>query len=282
MKLMLLALAVPATLLSQAIPPKPVAGQFTHDLAGMLDAEAKQGIAAVQKTAYEQHDVPLIVVTIRQMNDYDVHGKSLGPISFEDFAKKWFNAWQIGTLQRPGKPGANKGILLLVSQGDRRARIELGADWGRAWDGACQRVMDSAIIPRFKEGSFARGIADGCEGLGAIAAIGPAGEPPGPGWGERLLKNPDLRNGLRLSLFPPGWVLLLLGLGAAMVVASFFFPDYRKLLLMGGIGVIVVALFTWIVIIIVVFLTKGRSGSFGSSGGFSGGFSGGGGASGSW
>lgn len=283
-------LALSAPLFSQDIPPKPAGGEFTTDLAGLLDAGTKQKIAAFQRTAFEKHDVPIIVVTIYRMKDHDASAAELEGFAIEGFARKWFDRWEIGTLNRPEGGGANKGILLLVSHGDRRARIELGADWGLRWDAECQRIMNQAIIPRFKEGKFSTGIVDGVERLAAIAAIGPSGTPPSPGWMEQITENPSLRQATGASLFPPVTLGLLIGLGVLMIIASFFLPEYRKHLLIGGFGLIAVAVFTWIVIIILAFLMKDKKGKgsssggggFSSSGGFSGGFSGGGGASGSW
>jgi hypothetical protein len=70
-------------------------------------------------------------------------------------------------------------------------------------------------------------------------------------------------------------------LGLILVIAAFFLPDQRKILLIIGIGLIVFVLVFQVILIIGCFLLKFRSRSSGS-GGFGGGSSGGGGASGGW
>ena len=62
---------------------------------------------------------PIIVVTIDSMAQ---HGGANMPI--ETFAALLFNQWQIGHAKLEGQDW-NTGILLLVSKGDRGARIEL-------------------------------------------------------------------------------------------------------------------------------------------------------------
>ena len=73
----------------------------------------------------------------------------------ERYATELFNAWGIGSERR------NYGMLLLVSKGDRKARIELGADWGHRYDSDAKKVMDTLIIPMFKRGQFPGGILAG-------------------------------------------------------------------------------------------------------------------------
>jgi uncharacterized protein len=63
---------------------------------------------------------PIIVVTIESMAN---HGGA--DMRIETFATLLFNQWQIGH-ESIGEEYWNTGILLLVSKGDRKARIELG------------------------------------------------------------------------------------------------------------------------------------------------------------
>ncbi|WP_152052703.1 TPM domain-containing protein [Tautonia marina] len=284
------------------IPPVPAengVGQFTHDYAKVLDEPAQARIAEAQRAAFEQHDTPIIVVTITAMAAYNHQG----PI--EPLAREWFDAWQIGTLNRPG--GANKGILVLVSLGDRKARIELGADWGHRWDEFSQGVMDTDMIPRFKQGDYSGGIAAGVSSLAELAAIGPNGSPPKPDLGQRIkgeVRHLSQANGLPLVL-----IGAFFGLGILVLVLGIFAPQLgfpennRKWLIFGGIGLMAAAFFGWLVLIATAVLLSMRYGPSGggfhprggggggfsggggggySGGGFSGGSSGGGGASGGW
>ncbi len=246
------------------IPPQPAIeghGEFVHDLAKLLgdSPDARRRIAAAQKVAFEKHDVPIVVVTINQMSRYGYRRDSIEP-----FARAWFNAWEIGTMRTSG--GHNRGILLLVSVVDRKARIELGADWGTGFDKSCQEIMNLRIVPNFKKKDYAAGITAGVEALAEMAAGGPAGRPPSfRSWGGWALSG-------------PAKIVELLG----KFIAAF-----------GQLA------FLAIIVVVLVVLEMcgievcgsgdgsgwgggGSSGGGYSGGGFGGGFSGGGGASGSW
>ncbi|MDD2708775.1 MAG: TPM domain-containing protein [Verrucomicrobiae bacterium] len=260
------------------VPPPPPQQDFISDFARLLTSQSKDRIKAAQHQAFEQHHAPIIVVTIHSLAEYDAKNTS-----FEQFVQQWFNDWKIGTLGLNEK-GANKGILLFISKDNRRARIELGNDWGRRWDGVAQGIMNGVIIPRFKQGGYADGIADGVEKLAEMAALDPASTPPGPGLFEQLQQTDAAKKVRGLSLFPARIIGWMAGIGALLIMASFFFGEYRKPLLLTGIGLIATALFTYVILVLLAIFLRTRGGTGGGyrGGGFSGGFSGGGGASGSW
>jgi uncharacterized protein len=70
-------------------------------------------------------------------------------------------------------------MLLVVSVGDRKARIELGAGWGHRKDEDAKRLMERKIVPEFKRGRMSAGAVEGAKGLRSIA-MGLAA-PPGGG-----------------------------------------------------------------------------------------------------
>lgn len=230
------------------IPPQPAIdghGRFVHDLAYQLRASRAESnqIAAIQKVAFEQNDVPIIVVTINRMSDYGYSFPNIQP-----FAKEWFNTWEIGTMDRPG--GHNRGILVLVSVKDRKGRIELGGDWGYRYDRSCQDIMDNLMIPHFKGGDYAAGLASGVKALGEMAAVGPQGTPPR----FRSRSRPRGGGGSKSDSN-------ILGIGIYILLIGFLFALQSLGILPRGSG--------------------GGGGGY-SGGGFGGGSSGGGGASGSW
>lgn len=261
------------------LPDIPEDKNFVQDYAELLDGETESRIGSLQKTAFQEHDTPIIVVTIGSMAEYGGAGYSI-----ERFAAAWFNHWEI-SKRGESDEFINQGILLLISEGDRKARIELGADWGRAWDAHCARIMADRIVARFKQGEFGEGTLAGVEALAKMAELGPEAEPPG-GLPAFL---PDSLDEKPLATTPlPTWGigLMLIG-GVALIVLSFVFPEHRKWLLIAGIGLIVAALVLWVVLAVLAVFLRGKGGGggggFSSGGGFGGGgFSGGGGASGSW
>lgn len=271
-----LALCLLQAPLSQAyeIPDIPEDRSWIQDYAGLIDPADREAIQTSMVRAGQNHSTAIMVVTINRMSDF-VDAEP-GPV-IEDLAREWFDAWEIGDADY------NTGILVLIAKGDRKARIELGAGWGRRWDGYCQRVMDTRLVANFKRSDFSGGIREGVIHLETMAARGPEGAIPEPGFLEKL-QNTELARKVDTYQPMPFWAatLCLLG-GIACVVGGFVTPD-RDLafrLLVGGGLLILTAISLYLLIFVFGLFSKGGSGS--SSSGFGGGgFSGGGGASGSW
>ncbi len=277
-------------------PERPANFDFVADYAGLIQKPDLNRIGAAQKVAFETHGVPIIVVTIPSLKAYQFGG------SIEQFAAKVFNQWRIGTQDKSG--GANKGILLMVSVGDRKARIELGGDWGRAWDGNTDQIMGGRIIPKFKQGDYSGGIAAGVEALGLMAgknSAGPAaaaaslasspGASPvrgGPGTGSGTSGGQGMfqqltdsfssqsagQSGSPASPIPKQGGMILMGLGVLVLIASFFMPEgLRKPLFWLGIILILLPLFFFVIMFAFAWLFGGKGGRSGGGGG--GGWSGG-------
>lgn len=210
---------------------------FILDEARLIDDADEVTIVAVCDKLLTERQIPIIVVTLDSIADYGAHDWTV-----ERYAHNLFDEWGIGY------PDYNYGILLLVSKGDRRARIELGADWGRDHDGVAQKIMDRMIIPRFKDGEFSGGIVDGVMGLDNMAR----GEKiPGSAVGDAVR---DVGGSFKRAI---SWVM-------SNCMIMILLPLALLARLMGWRGG-----------------SGGGGGSF-SGGSFGGGFSGGGGASGSW
>ena len=226
--------------------------EFISDKAGMLDEPSITHIRAVCDKLLTDKATPIIVVTIDSMAQ---HGGANMPI--ETFAALLFNQWQIGHAKLEGQDW-NTGILLLVSKGDRGARIELGAGWGRTENQTCQQIMNEYIIPQFKQGKFSAGIVSGVDALDKMA---------------RKLELPTRPRSAAEFIVP----LVFFGLAIFTAVSL-----YRRgasgwaWLLWGGVFTVI-----WLVMRNMAQNSGGGGGGF-SGGSFGGGSSGGGGASGSW
>ena len=299
-----------------SIPPVPAingSGEFVQDFASLLmpaPAEMRARVFRAQQTAMEDHNTPIILVTIHRMAAFGYSGEEIQP-----FAQQWFNKWQIGTLNNSAG-GHNRGILLLVSVGDRKGRIELGADWGTRFDGTCRQIMDNVMIPHFKRGNYTAGIAAGVEALGKMATVGPGGDSESLGFGSARTRRGSGSGLLRYSFFPKAIFFILIAAGLGLIVLGLYTgsgPDasagkkkIRFWLILAGVTMIVTSFFTFLLVFLFLWLFfclplkllellisllgfrvrffSGGSSSGGSysGGGYSGGYSGGGGASGSW
>ncbi|TAJ25330.1 MAG: TPM domain-containing protein [Nitrospirae bacterium] len=85
---------------------------------------------------------------------------SLGGEPVEEFAHRVATTWQLG------RKGIDNGVLLLVVPGDRRVRIEVGYGLeGTLTDAKASRIIRQEIIPRFRSGDVAGGVAAGLRAI---------------------------------------------------------------------------------------------------------------------
>jgi len=233
----------------------PEEGQFVLDLAEMVRAEDEAAIRERCAALLSDTAIPLIVVTVRAMS---AHGAP--NLRIETFATLLFDQWGIGHEEVGGR-SFNRGILLLVSEQDRRARIELGADWGREHDEIAQRIMDDHIITHFRQGDFSGGIRAGVKELDNMARGERVSGPPVPWWQHLIL---------------PGFIALAIFTAISLVRSGA--SGWAWVLWAAVFGILGYILYSAL-----MNSARGGMGGGGFSGGsFGGGFSGGGGATGSW
>ena len=173
---MLAGWASPAHARVQITLDRPGDREFVRDLADLVSESDEQAIREQCDKLLTERAIPLLVVTIPSMAAHGGEG-----LRIETFATLLFDQWGIGMPELNDQPW-NRGILLLVSVNDRKARIELGAGWGREKDAVSQRIMDEQIISRFKQGDFAAGIQAGVTALIAMARDEALPSAPKPRW----------------------------------------------------------------------------------------------------
>lgn len=221
-------------------PAKPSKHDFVVDQAHLLSPEDQKAVNQTAQALLKDEQIPLFVVTITSLSAQEAAG-----LGIEQYATKLFDTWGIGS------PDRNYGILLLVSVGDRKARIELGAGFEHRYDAQAKDIMQSLIIPAFKRGDYSIGIRDGVRGLDAMARGLQLPKPTAPWW---------------------FWPALIGGAILAGVLIYNLFKTGRS----GWAWALIAALAA------IIFFVLRAAASSGSAGGFGGGSSGGGGATGSW
>jgi uncharacterized protein len=152
-----LALAVSPLRAAEISPPED--GHFVQDLAGLISGEDALKIQQQGKRLLSDHAIPLVVLTLDSMAE-----QGGGRTTIETFARLQFEAWG----HHPAFPYTEnwrRGILLVVAREDRKARIELGAEWALEYDSQCEQIMREILVPAFKAGLYSDGIADGTEAL---------------------------------------------------------------------------------------------------------------------
>lgn len=140
---------------------KPDERQFVVDKANMLTSAQESQIKTTADALLTSTGRPLLVVTIESMAQHGGSG-----LQIKQFSRYLFG--QLG-LGRDDVEDGNRGILFVISRQDRKAAIELGADWPVSADRKAEEIMQLAIIPRFRQGDFGRGIRQGVEALAVLA-----------------------------------------------------------------------------------------------------------------
>ena len=230
--------------------PNPDAG-YVSDHANLLSDDEQEKVERWLWQIESKTGVEIIVMTIYSIDDYAGTPND----SIEAFATALFDTYGIGNMP------ANDGVLLLVAVSDRKARIELGAGYGRSRDADARKIMNSVITPKFKNADYAEGITAGVK---AIA-----------------LEFAQARIGLNWPL-----IILLAAVPILVLIAISLFMSGKR-----GWGWVCIGLL--LVVLLAIFFvvrktlkhmprTSSSSWSSGGLGGFGGGFSGGGGATGSW
>ena len=217
--------------------PQP-ADDYVNDFAKIIPEDSVKRLQEVLDRLEYQTGIEMTVVTVGSIYDYQT-----GDATIESFATNLFNAWGIGHRR------ANNGVLFLVAVNDRKARIELGGAYGRAYDSAMQSIMDGRIVPAFRDGAYALGIEVGTEAI--IAAV---------------TRKVSFWEVYWLQITLGGLALLFAAAGVSCLLAGKKGWGWTLLMIAG-------ALFAAFIYV----LFTGRR-----SGGFGGGSSGGGGATGSW
>ena len=275
-----LLLFLPVALVSAAPEPEfpSLTGRIV-DQANVLSEPSRSSLTQLLQEHEQSSSNQVVVVTLNSLQGYAI----------SDYGYQLGRHWNIG------QQGRDNGTLLIVAPNERKVRIEVGYGLeGDLTDARAHNIIQTVILPAFRQGSFEVGIVAGTEAiLGSIqgsyeaqpekgrehdlpaemftlfVVLSMLGEMFGGRRGEpKRMISAAVLGGLGLVI---GWLLIgswLVGLIMGGVVSLFhYFGDTG-----GG---------------------HGRGGSGGhysgrSSGGFGGGFSGGGGsfggggASGSW
>ncbi|MGH9580475.1 MAG: TPM domain-containing protein, partial [Terriglobales bacterium] len=140
-----LAAAMAASLQAQMSPARPGQRDFIVDEANLIRPEDRDQIKQVCETLLKEQSTPIVVVTIPSLAKY-------GGVDIDSYALALFNRWGIGSQLN------SDGILLLVSVGDRKARIELGEGYAHTRDETARMIMQEIIVPNFKKGDYSAGI----------------------------------------------------------------------------------------------------------------------------
>jgi uncharacterized protein len=147
-KLISLLFILPLFLLPQpfshavSIPENP--GNHVVDLADIIDNVTETKLNQYLKELEQKTTAQIAILTIKSLE-----GESIEDLSITVAHDKW----------KLGQKGKDNGILLLVSLGDRKYRIEVGYGLeGVIPDSMAGSIGRSYLVPFFKKGDYSNGI----------------------------------------------------------------------------------------------------------------------------
>lgn len=220
---------------------------FVTDAAGVMDPGVKSRLESFLSSFEKQTGIEVAVATVPSLDGRPV----------EDYAVDIFERWGIG------KKGKNNGVLFIVAPNERKMRIEVGYGLeGAINDALAGRILDGAVVPKFKEGDISGGIA-----AGALAIV------------DTIVAKENLNFDEKMTINEPGPADSRPGEGGGPL------STLGKILILLVLGYVFIR-HPWLLLF---FLSSGGSrggsgggGFSGGFGGFGGGMSGGGGASRGW
>jgi uncharacterized protein len=247
---------------------RPGQREFVADHADILDAAAERDIKRLAADLLDEHATSIVVVTIESMA---AHGGE--HMDIETFARILFDQWGVGHPEIRGQSW-NTGILVVISEGDRKARIELGGGWARDKDTEAKRIMDTRMVPAFRTGDYSRGAIDGVIALSEMARSKPLPAAPKPRpWTDYLL----ICIGIVLAIW------LLVAMFVSIVQEGKQAWGWKLIVLIFGLlGALLTLVWAILKLMAALGSSKDKPSSCGELGSFGGGSSGGGGATGEW
>ncbi|PJE50779.1 MAG: hypothetical protein COV29_03555 [Candidatus Yanofskybacteria bacterium CG10_big_fil_rev_8_21_14_0_10_36_16] len=123
---------------------------YVNDFADILSPNIEKTLAKTLSDYEKETAIELTVVTV----------DSLEGLAVEDYTIRLANKWGVG------KKDKDNGIVFLIAPNERRMRIEVG--YGLEpdlTDGAAGRIMDSFVIPSFKNNHYENGVVSGVAGI---------------------------------------------------------------------------------------------------------------------
>ena len=153
----------------EIIPPAPT--HYFNDYANTISSTNAAMLDATLEN-YERESSDQIVVAVFPKMQSDA------PI--KDYTMRIFNSWGVG------QKGKNNGITLFVFIQDHKMYLNVGKGLEKALpDATCKQILDTKILPRFKQKDFDGGLSAGVSAI--IAAT--KGAYQGSGETEKELQN---------------------------------------------------------------------------------------------
>lgn len=147
----MLALCLAACCLAALAAPQfpPLTGRVV-DQAKLLPPATAEELTRLLEQHEKATSNQVVVVTLTSLQGYPI----------EDYGYQLGRQWGIG------QKGRNNGVLLIVAPTERAVRIEVGYGLeGAITDAVSSDIIDTHILPHFRQGDYAQGIVEGTKAI---------------------------------------------------------------------------------------------------------------------
>ena len=136
-------------------PARPSPPHLVNDLAGILSPQENLHLER-KLVAFDDSTSTQITVVIME---------STGSYVISDYADRLGESWGIG------RKGKNNGVILLVAKEDKHVTIQVGYGLEAVLtDALSKRIIETILVPAFKQGNYFSGIDEATSVMMAIAA----------------------------------------------------------------------------------------------------------------
>lgn len=141
--LLLFSFSVMVVTYAQKTEPRPNPPQAVNDFAHLLEPFQREALEQKLRAYNDSTSSAIVIITVPTLDGYDI----------AEVALKYLRDWGVGVK------GKNNGVVILVAQRERRARIETGYGMeGVLPDITAKHIIDDEMIPSFKSGDFYGGL----------------------------------------------------------------------------------------------------------------------------
>lgn len=139
---LLLSLCALSQGINKVVPPRPSPPRLVNDLADALTALEEQALEQKLVAYDDSTSTQIAVVTMPTTGDYPI----------EDVALQILRTWGVGSK------GKDNGIVILAAIQDRKIWIATGYGMeGAVPDITAKNIIESDIVPQFRQGNYYRG-----------------------------------------------------------------------------------------------------------------------------
>ncbi|MCU0334869.1 MAG: TPM domain-containing protein [Chitinophagaceae bacterium] len=132
--------------------PKPNPPRLVNDFTNTLTPDQKAHLEEKLVAYDDSTSVQIAVVIVNTLND-------LEPV---DFATRLGREWGVGNKK------TNNGVVLLVSMEPGKRKVFIAPGYGLEGalpDITCKRIVESEIIPQFKQDNYYRGLVEAADAI---------------------------------------------------------------------------------------------------------------------